>query len=109
HPVELQILWIYLLRQLARLGVPAPQESWTQLTERAEDSFARFFWLEQRGYLADLLIAKRGQTAAQATVDNALRSNYLLAVSLGLVSGERAQRSVEAALRYLVVPGALRI
>jgi glycogen debranching enzyme len=40
--------------------------------------------------------------------DTALRSNYLFAVSLGLVTGEKAQRCVQAALRYLVVPGALR-
>ena len=45
---------------------------------------------------------------ATATVDTALRSNCLLAVSLGLVTGARAQRCVDAALRYLVVPGALR-
>jgi glycogen debranching enzyme len=41
-------------------------------------------------------------------VDDALRSNYLFVISLGLVSGERAKRCVEVALRYLVVPGALR-
>ena len=41
-------------------------------------------------------------------MDTALRSNCLLAVSLGLVTGARAQRCVDAALRYLVVPGALR-
>jgi hypothetical protein len=37
-----------------------------------------------------------------------LRSNYLLAVALGLVSGEPARRCVDAAIKYLVVPGALR-
>jgi len=31
-----------------------------------------------------------------------------MAVSFGLISGERARRCVDAALRYLVVPGALR-
>jgi glycogen debranching enzyme len=41
-------------------------------------------------------------------IDDALRSNCLFAVSLGLVRGERARRCVEAARRYLVVPGALR-
>ena len=41
-------------------------------------------------------------------MDDALRSNCLLVVSLGLVSGERAQRCVQSALQYLVVPGALR-
>ena len=42
------------------------------------------------------------------SADDALRSNGLFAVSLGLVTGERAKRCVEAARKYLVVPGALR-
>jgi predicted glycogen debranching enzyme len=108
YPVEIQVLWISLLRQLARLGLPAEHQSWSELAQRAEASLEKFFWLEERGYLADLLIAGRGQPAATATPDNALRSNYLLAVSVGLLTGERARRSVEASLRYLVVPGALR-
>ena len=41
-------------------------------------------------------------------MDSSLRSNYLFAVSLGLSTGDQARRCVEAALRYLVVPGALR-
>ncbi|HEU5125295.1 MAG TPA: amylo-alpha-1,6-glucosidase, partial [Verrucomicrobiae bacterium] len=39
---------------------------------------------------------------------DALRSNSLFLVSLGLVSGERARRCVAAAQRYLVIPGGLR-
>jgi glycogen debranching enzyme len=75
---------------------------------RAEASIKRYYWVEDRGYFADLLIAGRGKPAAAAIVDSALRSNCLFAVSLGLVKGDRAQRCVDAALRYLVVPGALR-
>jgi glycogen debranching enzyme len=108
YPVEIQVLWIRLLRQLARLEQPSEGESWSALADRAEQSLLKFFWLEDRGYLADLLIAQRGQPAGEATVDTALRSNCLFAVSLGLLTGERAQRCVEAALRHLVVPGALR-
>ena len=68
----------------------------------------KYFWLEERGYFVDQLVAKPGQSAAQGVVDNSLRSNCLMAVSLGFVSGEPARRCVEAAIRYLVVPGALR-
>ena len=46
--------------------------------------------------------------ARDATASDALRSNCLFAVSLGLVTGERAKRCVDAAQKYLVVPGALR-
>ena len=52
--------------------------------------------------------AKPGQSAAQAKVDGNLRCNLLIAVSLGVVDGHLAKRSVLAAIRHLVVPGAVR-
>ena len=108
YPVEIQVLWIRLLRQLDRLGAKPAGEPWRDLAERAEESLRRLFWLEELGYMADLLIAKPGQPAAAAVRDNALRSNYLLAIAFGLVAGAPARRAVAAALRYLFVPGALR-
>jgi glycogen debranching enzyme len=108
YPVEIQVLWIRLLRQLERIEAGGEGQSWAALANRAEASLQKLFWLEQPGYLADLLLAQPGRPAAEAVVDTALRSNFLFAVSLGLLRGERARRSVEAALRYLLVPGALR-
>ncbi len=108
YPIEIQALWIRLLRQLERIGGRVGSKRWDDLTDRAMASLEKFFWLEQRGYYADLLIAKPSQRAVEAKADDALRSNYLLAVSLGLVAGERAKQCVEAALRYLIVPGAVR-
>ena len=145
YPVEIQALWIRLLRLLEKisatgsatgqehektLGVPpsggkavsehqgrvnaelrtvsAEQKKWGGLAERATASLEKFFWLEEKGWFADVLLAKPGVTAREATPDDALRSNYLFAVSLGLVTGDRAKRCVEAAQKYLVVPGALR-
>ncbi len=108
YPIEIQILWIRLLRQLARLKIKSETETWSALSKRAEASLKKYFWLEEKGYFSDLLIAKKNQPAADAIVDDALRSNFLLAISFGFVTGEKAQRSVEAALRYLVAPGALR-
>ncbi len=108
YPVEIQVLWIRLLRQLERIAGQADRRRWRDLAEQAQASLQKYFWLEEPGYLADLLIARAGQAAADAVPDNALRSNQLLAVSLGLLSGKAAQRCVLAALRYLVTPGALR-
>jgi predicted glycogen debranching enzyme len=108
YPVEIQALWIRLLRQLDQLGVAPKGESWHDLAKRAERSLNNLFWLDDEGYFADVLLAKPGQPAASAQPDHALRSNYLFLVSLALVGGERAQRCVAAALRWLVVPGALR-
>jgi starch synthase (maltosyl-transferring) len=108
YPVEIQALWIRLLRLLHRLNLPAPHQPWASLAHKAEDSFARFFWLEKAGCLADLLIAHRDMAASAATRDTALRSNQLLAISLGLVLAERARSTVTACQRHLLVPGALR-
>ncbi|MBA3707515.1 MAG: glycogen debranching enzyme N-terminal domain-containing protein, partial [Planctomycetes bacterium] len=107
YPIEIQVLWIRLLRQLERLRVEEHQEPWWALADRATNALSRF-WLEDRGYFADVLIAGPGIPALKAVPDNALRSNYLFAVSLGVVTGERARRCVAAAQRFLVVPGALR-
>ncbi|HWX19948.1 MAG TPA: amylo-alpha-1,6-glucosidase [Candidatus Binatia bacterium] len=108
YPVETQALWIRLLRQLARTGTGAERKRWGSLAAQALASLEGHFWREDRGWYADVLLAKSGQPAAQAGVDDALRCNCLFAVSLGLTAGERARRCVRAAQHYLVVPGALR-
>jgi predicted glycogen debranching enzyme len=108
YPVEIQVLWIRLLQQLEKISERAERKKWSDLAACAIASLEKLFWLEERGYYADLLIAKNGQSAAEAKVDDALRSNGLFAVSLGLVTGDRAKRCVEAAMKFLVVPGALR-
>jgi predicted glycogen debranching enzyme len=108
YPIEIQALWIRLLRQLERLGVAPEGEAWSELAARAEASLHALFWLEDHGWFADCLLAKPGVPARDAVRDEALRSNCLFPISLGLVTGERARRTVDAAARHLVVPGALR-
>jgi starch synthase (maltosyl-transferring) len=108
YPIEIQALWIRLLRQLEKISEGNEQKKWGGLAERAMASLEKSFWLEEHGYYADLLIAKSGQSPAQSKADDALRGNCLFAISLGLATGERAKRCVEAALKFLVVPGGLR-
>ena len=108
YPVEIQVLWIRLLRLLANISGKAEQKKWRDLADHATASFEKLFWLEERGWFADVLLAKPRVIARDATVSDALRSNCLFAVSLGLITGERAKRCVEAAQRFLIVPGALR-
>jgi len=115
YPVEIQVLWIRLLRQLAQLGVERWEvrgEAWADLAQRAEESFHRYFWLEDCGWYADVLLAGSGSSARTAPPSNALRSNCLLVIALDLNRhpdfSARARRMVAAAAQYLVVPGALR-
>jgi predicted glycogen debranching enzyme len=108
YPIEIQALWIRLLRQLARLSPPGEGERWQTLADAAAASVQSLFWREDKGYYADVLVVKDRRPAREALVDDALRSNCLFAISLGVASGERARRCVAVAERYLVVPGALR-
>jgi predicted glycogen debranching enzyme len=108
YPVEVQALWIRLLQQLTRLDLPTPIESWRALADRAERSWLELFWMEDAGYLSDVLLCGRGIPPREAVRDNALRSNQLFGISLGLLKGAAARRSVDISQRYLLVPGALR-
>ena len=105
YPVEIQALWIRLLSQLAKLE---PSGGWLSRLAKAEQSFVDLFWCDERGWLADCLLAKPGQSAPEATIDANLRCNILIAVSLGVVSDKIARANVDAAARHLVIPGAVR-
>jgi starch synthase (maltosyl-transferring) len=107
YPIEIQVLWIRLLRHVGRID-SQQQRKWAGLASLACDSFLRLYWMEAQGYFADCLLARAGQDAASAILDTALRSNYLFAISLGLVSGQQARRGIAMAQKYLIVPGALR-
>jgi predicted glycogen debranching enzyme len=104
YPVEIQALWIRLLRQLETLGLPGP---WGETAARAQASLDLFWW-EEAGCFHDLLLASPGTAAAQARPDGHLRPNQVFLVSLGLVQGGRARRTLEAVRRHLLVPGGLR-
>ncbi|HEV2696342.1 MAG TPA: amylo-alpha-1,6-glucosidase, partial [Verrucomicrobiae bacterium] len=108
YPVEIQVLWIHLLRQLENISKPTDRKKWSDLADHATASFEQLFWLEEKGWFADVLLGGTRVIARDAKADDALRSNCLFAVSLGLVTGDRAKRCVEAAQKYLVVPGGLR-
>ena len=57
YPVEIQALWIRLLRQLEKISAPADQKKWRDLADRATASFEKLFWLEDKGWFADVLLA----------------------------------------------------
>ncbi|HWN95598.1 MAG TPA: amylo-alpha-1,6-glucosidase, partial [Methylomirabilota bacterium] len=109
YPIEIQALWVRLLRQLQTISASTDGgERWDQLAARAEASLNELFWMEERGWFADVLIARAGVSAKMAERGDALRSNCVFPISLGLFTGERARRTVDAVMRHLAVPGALR-
>jgi predicted glycogen debranching enzyme len=107
YPIELSVLWVRLMRQLTRLGRATSSRPYRELGERTRVSLDRFY-LADKGYFGDTLHASFGTVASAAKVDDHLRPNHLLGVALGVIEGERAQSTVRAATRYLLVPGAMR-
>jgi predicted glycogen debranching enzyme len=108
YPVEIQALWIRLLRHLSLINAPSTLWNWNDLAAKATEAFKKLFWLKEENRLSDCLLCRNGTPASEAIADDALRSNSLFAVTLGLIEGERAQNCVSDALKYLVVPGGLR-
>ncbi len=107
YPIELQFLWLRLLRHLARRGPASGGEAWGDLAARCEGSLGRF-WLPEQGWCADVLEGPAGTPAASAAADPRLRPNQLLGIGLGCVPAPWRRPMVEAATRHLVVPGGLR-
>lgn len=110
YPIEIQALWIRLLEFLARVApmFGLDQQEWLAPARRARAALEELFWLDDKGWYADVLLAGPGQPAASAVRDDALRPNFLLAIALGILCGPRARRAVEAARNWLLVPGAVR-
>ena len=107
YPIEIQALWIRLLRQLERED-KQDRAQWKALADRATASLRKLYWLPQKGWFADGLWAENKAPASQARVDDALRPNQLIAVAFGFCEPAQARSAVQAALRYLVIPGAIR-
>lgn len=105
-PVEIQALWYNALRiaqEFAEvLGKPEHAEEFGERAARVEESFGARFWLEEPGYLADVLTPEG--------VDASLRPNQLLAASLPypLLSVERTGRMLEVVREKLLTPYGLR-
>ncbi len=107
YPIELSAMWIRLLRQLLRIGAKVRDVDLAELAGRAHASLEGFY-REELGYCADTLHAPSGTRAADARPDDHLRPNQLLAITLGLLSGEPARSVCHAVERGLLIPGALR-
>jgi len=105
YPVEIQALWFAALTFLADID-EAPR--WKALASQVRESLQTLYRLPDRNYLADCLLAEPGTPARDATPDNALRSNQLLAITLGAIEDRDLARGILAASERLLIPGAIR-
>ena len=103
-PVELNAYWYNALCVMQRLGplIGEYRGEYAALAERVRASFNEKFWMEDRGYLKDVLSG----TAA----DEQLRCNQIWAVSMpfAMLPPEREKQVVDAVYRRLYTPCGLR-
>jgi predicted glycogen debranching enzyme len=101
-PVEVQALW------LNALWIAEKREAkWREAFQRGLASFKDKFWMEERGYLADVADADHVAGAR----DDKLRPNQILAIGglpVALINGTRARRAVDAIEASLWTPLGLR-
>ncbi len=107
YPIEIQALWHYALNMLSSID-HAPR--WKKLSKQVEESIHTLFVIEtdDATYLADCLAAVPGTGAHDAEMDDALRSNQLLAVTLGAVTDPGLCKKIIEACEPLLIPGAIR-
>ena len=108
YPIEIQALWVAALRLLGRVDRAENQDQWHHWSLKARSSIVELFWQNSLGYLADCRHAAAGQSALEATADDALRPNQLLAITLGAVADDDLCRRILASCEALLVPGAIR-
>jgi predicted glycogen debranching enzyme len=96
-PVEIQALWLNALR------ANAGSERWRRLLSQGVREFEQRFWLDDGGYLADVVDVDH----QPGTIDASIRPNQLLAVG-GLpwpvLEGDRARQVVDLVERLLWTP-----
>jgi predicted glycogen debranching enzyme len=101
-PVEIQALWLNALWIASQF-----EPHWTEAYGRGRDAFARRFWLDEVGYLADVVDVDY----VAGAVDRSFRPNQIFAVGglpVSLVDGDRARRIVDQVETRLLTPIGLR-
>jgi glycogen debranching enzyme len=108
YPIEIQAMWKYALNMLCEID--KPNREWPKLAKQVEQSISELFLVEAEDYtyLADCLSAQAGTGARNAEIDDALRSNQLLAVTLGAVNDRALCKNIIEACEQLLIPGAIR-
>lgn len=108
YPIEIQALWYHALRFLSEIDLKNAETPWLTLARRVQSSLLDLFYLPGGGYFSDCLHSSGPVGAANATPDDALRPNQLLAITLGAITETTLCRRTIAACERLLVPGAIR-
>jgi len=103
-PVEINAYWYNALRILQELAPIAGADGapYGLLAERVKRSFTELFWMEEKGYLKDVI--------SGTGADEQLRCNQIWALTMPftMLSPERERRVVESVRQHLYTPFGLR-
>ena len=103
-PVEINAYWYSALRVMARLAslTDADGGEYDALADKVKRSFTEKFWMEDRGFLRDVL--------SGAKADEQLRCNQIWAVTMPftMLSADQERRVTETVRRHLYTPHGLR-
>ncbi|MDD7985347.1 amylo-alpha-1,6-glucosidase [Lentisphaera marina] len=105
YPVEIQVFWIKALNILFKYTA---DKKWQNLADKALNSFIKYFWNEERGFLSDCLHCKSYHPANESQADDALRSNQLFAITLDVIQDKDMQQAIFESSSCLLIPGAIR-
>ena len=105
YPIEIQALWYAALSYLYEI---TKIEKWRDLSDKVKTSIQHYFVSDKFDYLSDCLHTKGFMPASQAIADDALRSNQLLAVTLGAIDDMETAKKMVKSAEKLLVPGAMR-
>lgn len=105
YPIEIQSLWFAALNFLSEI---TNESRWKDMEKKVQNSIVNYFVNENRQFLSDCLHCKGYKPASEAVADDALRSNQLLAVTLGAVSDRKLAEQIVKSSEQLLVPGAIR-
>ncbi len=103
-PVEINAYWYNALRILQELALTLGEDgtAYGRLAEQVKTSFAALFWMEEKGYLKDVV--------SGTGADEQLRCNQIWAVTMPftMLPPAQEQRVVESVRRHLYTPFGLR-
>jgi predicted glycogen debranching enzyme len=103
-PVEINAYWYNALRILQELSPLMNQDGrdYERLAERVKVSFLQNFWMEEQGYLKDVLSGTKADTQ--------LRCNQIWAVTMpfSMLSPRQEKQVVDTVYRHLYTPCGLR-
>ena len=103
-PVEINAYWYNALRILQELALTLGEDgtAYGRLAEQVKMSFTDLFWMEEKGYLKDVV--------SRTGADEQLRCNQIWAVTMPftMLPPAQEQRVVESVRRHLYTPFGLR-